>query len=205
MTAVKFCGLRRMADIDTCNRLQPEYAGFVFWKGSKRYIPYKEAKNLMLALDRDIVPVGVFLDQPLSEIIEAGETGIRMVQLHGSEDQEFIDKVRETTGLPVIKAFTVRDKTAFEQSLSVACDFRMYDSGAGTGKGFDHSLIRAAGNPFFLAGGLTPDNVGEAIAELHPYAVDISSGIETNGKKDPVKMEHFIDAVRGTDDRREKI
>lgn len=86
MTAVKFCGLTRKADIDACNRLRPDYAGFVFWKGSKRFIDPDDAKKLMLALDTEIVPVGVFLDQPISEIIEAVDAGIRMIQLHGSED-----------------------------------------------------------------------------------------------------------------------
>ncbi|MBO4502393.1 MAG: phosphoribosylanthranilate isomerase [Candidatus Methanomethylophilus sp.] len=199
MTAVKFCGLRREEDIDICNRLRPEYAGFVFWKRSRRYLEFESAAELIRSLDGNIIPVGVFLDQPLSDIIEAEEAGIRMVQLHGSEDQEFIDQVRETAGLPVMKAFTVKDTNTVRESLSIDCDYRMYDSGAGSGIAFQHSLLRDAGDRYFLAGGLTPENVGEAIRELHPYAVDTSSGIETDGYKDPVKMERFINAVRGTD------
>ena len=198
MTAVKFCGLRRIDDVDACNLLRPEYAGFVFWRKSRRFVDSAEAKGLMDRLDSGIIPVGVFLDQPLTDIIDAEEAGIRMVQLHGSEDQEFIDQVKETTGLPVIKAFTVTDEDIVKYSLSFSCDYRMYDSGAGSGVAFQHSLLRGAGSPYFLAGGLTPENVGIAIGELHPYAVDTSSGIETDGYKDPVKMERFITAVRGT-------
>lgn len=104
----------------------------------------------------------------------------------------------------MIKAFTITDQVTFRYSLSVSCDYRMYDSGAGTGIVFEHTLIGSAGDPYFLAGGLTPENVGEAISELHPYAVDTSSGIESNGRKNPVKMERFIQSVRKADHRREK-
>jgi phosphoribosylanthranilate isomerase len=204
MTAVKFCGLRRTEDVEACNRLLPEYAGFVFWRKSRRYVDFDTAKELISGLDGRITPVGVFLDPSLSEIVEAEDAGIRMVQLHGSEDQEFIDTVKETTGLPVMKAFTVAGEETVKESLSVVCDYRMYDSGAGSGKAFDHSLLRDAGRPYFLAGGLTPENVGEAVKELGPFAVDTSSGIETDGAKDPVKMERFIDAVRRADNKEEK-
>lgn len=205
MTAVKFCGLRRLEDVEACNRLLPDYAGFVFWRKSRRYVDPQTAKELISCLESRIIPVGVFLDPSLSEIIEAEDAGIRMVQLHGSEDQGFIDTVKETTGLPVMKAFTVTNEETVKGSLSVVCDYRMYDSGAGSGTAFDHSLLRDAGRPYFLAGGLTPENVGEAVKELGPFAVDTSSGIETDGAKDPAKMERFINAVRRADkDRKEE-
>ena len=204
MTRVKFCGLTRAEDVEACNRLLPDYAGFVFWRKSRRFIEPESAGELIRKLDSRIIPVGVFLDPSLGDIIEAADAGIRMVQLHGSEDQDLIDSVKETTGLPAIKAFTVTGEETIGKSLSVVCDYRMYDSGAGSGTLFDHTLLTGVGRPFFLAGGLTPGNVGEAIKALEPFAVDTSSGIETDGCKDPVKMEAFINAVRRADEDRKE-
>lgn len=199
MTAVKFCGMMRPEDIEACNRLRPEYAGFVFWDMSRRCISRDEAGVLITGLDKSVIPVGVFRDQPLPDITAAAETGIRMVQLHGSEDQEFIDKVKERTGLPVIKAFTVKDANGINSALGIRSDRIMFDSGAGSGVRSDWSLLRDVKEPYFLAGGLDAGNVEEAIKELHPYAVDVSSGIETGGRKDPAKMERFMEAVRRAD------
>ena len=199
MTAVKFCGMMRPEDIEACNRLMPEYAGFVFWDMSRRHVSRDEAGVLIAGLDRKVTPVGVFRDQPLPDITAAAETGIRMVQLHGSEDQEFIDQVKDRTGLPVIKAFTVTDAESVRDSLRIRSDRIMFDSGAGSGVRSDWSLLRYVEAPYFLAGGLDAGNVEEAIKELHPYAVDVSSGIETGGRKDPAKMEGFMEAVRRAD------
>lgn len=200
MTKVKFCGIRRIEDIESCNALGPDYVGFVFWKGSRRYVDVKTAETLSSMLDNRIVPVGVFMDQPIGDVIAAAGSGaIRMVQLHGSEDQDYIDEVRDTTGLPVIKAFITKDRERTEDTSKVDCDYRMYDSGAGCGKVSDWSAIACASNPFFLAGGLDHTNVGKAISELRPFAVDTSSGIETEGFKDRLKMERFIEAVRRAD------
>ena len=200
MTKVKFCGIRREEDVQFCNDLKPDYVGFVFWTKSRRCVDVATAKKLSSMLDDGIVPVGVFLDQPIGDIVSAAESGaIRMVQLHGSEDQDYIDEVRDITGLPVIKAFIVKDREQTEDSLKTNCDYRMYDSGAGCGKVSDWSAIACARNPFFLAGGLDHTNVGTAISELRPFAVDTSSGIETEGFKDRLKMERFIEAVRRAD------
>lgn len=199
MTLIKLCGMMRPEDITVCNRLHPDYAGFVFWDRSKRCVSVNTARALIADLDEGIVPVGVFRDQPLSEITSAADTGIRMIQLHGSEDQGFIDLVKEQTGLPVIKAFTVTDEESITESLRISSDHIMYDSGAGSGVRSDWSLLRNIQTPYFLAGGLDAGNIEEAIKELHPYAVDVSSGIETDGHKDPAKMEAFTEAVRRAD------
>ena len=199
MTLIKLCGMMRPEDITVCNRLHPDYAGFVFWDRSKRCVSVNTARALIADLDEGIVPAGVFRNQSLSEVISAADTGIRMIQLHGSEDQGFIDLVKEQTGLPVIKAFTVTDEESITESLRISSDHIMYDSGAGSGVKSDWSLLRNIQTPYFLAGGLDAGNVEEAIKELHPYAVDVSSGIETDGRKDPAKMEAFTEAVRRAD------
>ena len=198
MTKVKLCGMTRPEDIEVCNALLPDYVGFVFWPESRRYISLQRAESLSRSLDRRITPVGVFLDEPLETVLRVAESGtIGMIQLHGSETQEYIKTVKEETGLPVIRAL----KVTSEKDITVPgmCDYVMFDSGAGTGRTFDWSLLGEAGKRCFLAGGLNPDNVAGAIREVHPYAVDTSSGIETDGVKDPVKMKKFMEAVRMAD------
>lgn len=198
MTKVKLCGMSRPEDIEACNALKPDYVGFVFWPESRRYVSLQRAVSLSKNLDGGITPVGVFLDEPLETVLSVADSGaIGMIQLHGSETDEYVCRVREETGLPVIRAV----KMTPGQSVTVPsqCDYVMYDSGAGTGRTFDWTLLEDAKLRCFLAGGLTPGNVAEAIRRVRPFAVDTSSGIETDGFKDPVKMKKFMEAVREAD------
>ena len=191
MTKIKFCGLKILDDISFANEIFPEYVGFVFAKKSKRYITPAQAEKLRNALSKKICAVGVFVNENISTVAELLNAGIiDVAQLHGSENDDYIKNLRGLTNKLIIKAFTV-DKLA--ESLA---DFILIDAGAGDGKTFDWNLIKNLRREYFLAGGLTPENVGDAIKLLKPYAVDVSSGIETDGKKDFNKMKAFANAVR---------
>lgn len=197
MTLVKFCGISREEDVGTINRLHPDMMGFVFWEKSKRYVTKEKAVSLSKMLDPSICPVGVFLDMSFEYIADIAKTGcIKAVQLHGSEDERFVRDVQKETGLQVIRAFKISDRKDLEKAVSTDADMLMLDGGIGEGRTFDWSLLQDVERPYILAGGLNPENVGQAISKLHPYGVDVSSGIETDGVKDPVKMKLFMDAVK---------
>ena len=200
MTLVKICGLRRACDIEAANELRPDYVGFVFANGSKRYVSPEEAKVLRSMLDPGISAVGVFVDADPSFIKDILDSGtIDMIQLHGNEDGGYIDRLRSSSSAPIVKAFRIGDGMDVDEIMSCPADHIMLDSGAGTGNVFDWNMIENMNRPYFLAGGLSADNVEEAIERLHPFAVDVSSGIETDGFKDKTKMAAFVAAVRRGD------
>ena len=200
MTKIKLCGLSRPEDIIGANRLKPDYIGFVFWKRSRRYVTPKSAAALRQFLWPEIRAVGVFLDaDPEQEAALYNEGVIDMIQLHGHEDEEHIRRVRELTGgAPgrLIKAFMIRSDEDIRRAEQSSADYILLDSGAGSGTLFDWELLTKLERPFFLAGGLTSGNVADAVEILRPYAVDVSSGIETDGRKDLAKMTAFVRAVR---------
>ncbi len=197
MTKIKLCGLSRPYDIDAANELRPEYIGFVFAGKSKRYVTPEKAKELKQLLVPEIQAVGVFVNENPEIVSCLLNNGIiDLAQLHGSEDEGYIKQLRKLTDKPIIKAFRIEtavDTLKAEQSMA---DYVLLDSGAGTGAVFDWNLIRDIKRPFFLAGGLSLDNVRNAVQQITPYAVDVSSGIETDGYKDKEKMAAFISAVR---------
>lgn len=200
MTRIKMCGLRRAEDIAAANELKPDYVGFVFFPGSRRYIPPEEARKLRAALLPGIRPVGVFVDEKPETVAALLEEGIvDMAQLHGHEDEAYLARLRRLTAAPLIRAFRVREIGDIGQAEASSADAVLLDAGAGDGKTFDWGLLRDMGRPYFLAGGLDPGNVAFAVRELHPFAVDVSSGIETDGFKDIVKMRAFIQAVERTE------
>ena len=197
MTKVKLCGLRYPEDIQEANRLHPEYIGFVFAKKSRRFVSREQAENLKKMLDPSITAVGVFVDETpetVAELLNAGV--IDTAQLHGKEDESYIRKLRELTDKPVIKAVRVRDRSDEENAEKSSADLILFDAGAGDGRTFCWEILDHVKRPYILAGGLTPENAEEAVRTLSPFGVDVSSGIETDGKKDPVKMEKFVNAVR---------
>ena len=197
MTKIKMCGLSSIEDIEAANAIKPDYIGFVFAEISKRKVSAPEASKLKSKLAPEIKAVGVFLDDKLDFVASMLNLGIvDVVQLHGSEDEEYIEKVRKITNKPIIKAFIIRSKEDVERAEKSTADYILLDGGKGEGKVFDWSLLKAIKRPFFLAGGLNPDNAADAVKALKPYAVDVSTGIETDGVKDREKMAAFANAVR---------
>lgn len=197
MTKIKFCGLSRPCDIINANEIKPEYIGFVFAAKSKRYITPDRAKELKTLLAPGIKAVGVFVNESPASVADYLNQGIVDIsQLHGSEDEDYIYRLRQLTDKPLIQAFRIDAAADIQRIEESSADYVLLDSGAGTGTVFDWKRIQNIKRPYFLAGGLSPDNVVLAMTMLHPYAVDISSGIETAGIKDKYKMAAFAAAVR---------
>ncbi len=199
MTKIKMCGIRRPEDISFANAVRPDYIGYVFYEKSKRYVTPSAAVRLSSMLDDSIVIVGVFVDAPADEVITLYKSGtIGIAQLHGSEDDNYIMQMKNA-GVPTIKAFIIRSEEDIERAEKCPADMVLLDSGMGSGCKFDHSLVAKIRRPYFLAGGLSPDNAAEAVEALHPYAVDASSGLETDDFKDLQKMRLFAERVRNCD------
>ena len=201
MTYIKMCGLSRECDIQAVNQIKPEYIGFVFWTKSKRYISPEKAFELKKLLDKNIKAVGVFVDESIEKVAELLENDIiDIAQLHGHENEDYIKNLREMTDKPVIQAFRIRSSSDMEKAVNSTADMILLDAGMGDGKIFDWSLIKEIKRPYFLAGGLNCENVANAVKTLQPYAVDVSSGIETDGFKDMKKMTEFSAIVRKEDE-----
>ena len=210
-TKIKICGLRRPEDIEAVNKYLPDYVGFVFYKKSKRYVTEEEAEKLCNLLSPFIEAVGVFVSEEPDVILRLMRKGIiSIAQLHGDESEEYINKLREELKRPgffsdgspfhtegkVIKAFLVRDEDDVKKAEKSSADFILLDKGMGDGETFDWKMLGELERPYFLAGGINPENVSEAVEKLHPYAVDVSSGVETDGFKDAKKIRAFIEKVR---------
>lgn len=196
MTKVKICGIRTVAEVAHMNEAAVDYVGFVF-APSRRRVSAEEAKNLRSQLDDAIVPVGVFVDHPIHVIVELVDDGvIDMIQLHGKESPGYISSLKAETDATVMKAIDMNAK-AFSPSAFPNADMLLLDGGpGGMGECFDWSLAKDVGMSFFLAGGLDMDNVRRAIEVAAPYAVDISSGVETNGRKDRGSVMEVVRRVR---------
>ena len=192
MTKIKFCGLKRIEDIKYANDLKPDFIGFVFAPKSKRFVDADTARELKNLLDTKIKAVGVFVDEDINVVTKLLKDGIiDIAQLHGSEDEEYIKSLRAICDKPIIKAFTIVSKDDIKKANESTADYILLDSGKGSGETFDWDLIKEVNRPYFLAGGLTLDNVENAVKTLHPFVVDVSSGIETDGFKDFDKMRRF--------------
>ena len=192
MVKVKFCGLKRPCDIAWANELHPDYAGFVF-AGTTRRVSDETAAALRRELDPSIPAVGVFVDDELPHMASLVKKGvIQLIQLHGQEEDALVQQLQTELGVPVIKAFSIANQDDIKRALESRADYILLDQGkGGTGKAFDWSLLKEIDRPYFLAGGLTPQNAAQA-AKLRPYALDVSSGIETDGVKDRDKMTLFM-------------
>jgi phosphoribosylanthranilate isomerase len=198
MSKVKICGLSRPQDIDAANRALPDFIGFVFAK-SRRQVSQAEAAALKERLDPRIKAVGVFVNEDIERIAGLCQRGIiDWVQLHGEEDEAYLARLRLRTGCPVIKSVSVG---ADLPPLPKGADYLLFDTASihrgGTGQAFDWRVLQGyQGTPYFLAGGLSPQNVAQALRALTPYCVDVSSGVETDGVKDPQKIDAFVRMVR---------
>lgn len=197
---LKFCGLTREADIEAANETGPDYIGFVFAE-SRRRVSDLDAARLKARLDPAIKAAGVFVnDTPEHIAALAGEGIIAFAQLHGDEDARVIERLRRLTDVPLVKAVRVKTRADIERALALPVDYLLLDTYVGhayggSGKAFDWSLIGDISKPYFLAGGLRPENLEQAL-RTGAYALDLSSGIETNGVKDPAKMRAVAERVR---------
>lgn len=201
MTKIKICGLSRPCDTEYVNEAKPDFCGFIInVPKSKRNVSPDTVRQLVKNLSPDVKPVGVFVNAPMDEIAALTEDGtLAYVQLHGKEDEAYIAALREKIHVPIIQAFKVtcpEDVTHAQQS---SADYILLDNGSGgTGKTFDWSHLRGITRPYILAGGLGPDNLAQAVSQLAPWGVDLSSGVETDGFKDKAKVLAAVQAVRTT-------
>lgn len=197
MTRIKLCGMMRVADVEAAKRLNADFAGFILSEGFRRTIDKGTFYELSSRLTQtNVKKVGVFVNEPIENIVADFDEMLELIQLHGSEDEAYIRRLRSYTDKPIIKAFKIQTGEDVSAACESTADFILLDSGTGTGKTFDHSLIGRIERPFFLAGGLDAENVGRAIDAIKPFAVDASSSLETDGRKDINKMTAFVNAVR---------
>jgi phosphoribosylanthranilate isomerase len=201
---IKICGITRPEDAELAASLGAWALGFILWPQSKRAADPAVAAGIARALRRRVELVGVFVNQPLDEIEGyADALGLSHVQLHGDEGPSFCAAVAQRTGCKVIKAARIRHAADLRDLERFHTDLHLLDTAApglrgGSGQTWDWSLLagRRAKTPFLLSGGLTPDNVAEAIAAARPWGVDVASGTEASpGVKDPEKLEAFFAAT----------
>ena len=201
MTYVKICGLRKAEHVETAIEAGANFIGFVF-APSKRKISLEQAVQLAAHIPSDVKKVGVFVNASIQEIREIAETvPLDYVQYHGDESNEFIEAV----GTPSIKAFSITNETDFQTIAQFNVDYYLFDAPGtdyrgGSGHAFDWSLLEQANispERIILAGGLTVQNIEQAIATVQPYAVDVSSGVERDGQKDHELIRQFIDRAKG--------
>ena len=208
---IKICGLSRLEDIEAANLYKPDYVGFVFAENSKRYITKEQAAVLKNMLDPNIKAVGVFVNASILEIKElCHKRIIDIVQLHGDEDEEYVLKLKSSITNPVICAVRVKSTEQLLLADHIPCDVLLLDSFSqekygGTGEAFDYALIPELKHPYYLAGGLNKNNISAAIESCKPAGVDISGGVETDGVKDPKKMQAIINFVHEYENETDKI
>jgi phosphoribosylanthranilate isomerase len=199
---VKICGITRLEDAQAAIDAGANALGFVFWPQSPRRVDVERAREIVAALSEDVTTVGVFVDQPVHDVNEiARRVGLRAVQLHGSEDGEYVRAMAQ----PVIKAVAVvgteaPDVGAWASDVTILLDVHDPVKKGGTGKTIDWTVAAdvARRRKILLAGGLTPQNVGDAIGRVRPYGIDVSSGVEAQpGIKDHGRIKALFEAVHG--------
>ena len=217
-TRIKICGMRRIEDIEAANACRPDYIGFILSPGFRRSVTPEEAEQLALKLAPEILKVGVFVNENIDRVVEAAGF-LDLIQLHGKEDNSYIRELRgrlmgtnapartndpggrsattnDPRGRSLIQAFRIKCADDLKKAMESEADYLLLDNGTGTGEAFDWSLAAGIERPFLLAGGLTPENIPQAIRTLHPKLVDISSGVETDGRKDRNKILAAVRAAR---------
>ena len=204
MVKVKICGIRNLEDALKAHELGADFLGFIFFENSPRKLESAEARLITRELPKGILKVGLFLDQDLNEVkVAASRCGLDYLQLHGNEDPGYCARLKKD--FKIIKSFKVKDKASIERASDYdVCDHYLFDTyvkgvPGGTGVSFDWDILtgKAFKRPIFLAGGLTPKNVGEAVTKVKPYAVDVASGVEESpGKKNHKLLKEFIENAK---------
>ena len=206
MVHVKICGIRRAEDAEAAVEAGASALGFNFWKGTPRYITPREAARILSAVPRDIWTVAVFVDETPERVLEiAAETGVTVLQFHGSESPEYLDRLESFVKIKAVKVgsdFQPEQISRYRSASAFLLDGFVAGMHGGTGKTFDWSQAQKAKafGKIILAGGLKASNVGEAVRQVCPWGVDVCSGVETEpGKKDPQRIREFIQAVRAAE------
>lgn len=198
---IKICGLTRKEEIGYVNEINPDYIGFIFYKGSRRYVSINKARELKGALSKSILSAGVFVNEDIDAIKKICEDNIiEVIQLHGDESPAYINELKNVTGKPVIKAIRVQNQNQLSDANGLPADYLLFDTYhkgvyGGTGERFDWNLIRNVRKPFFLAGGIGLEDIQEA-DKLGTYCLDVSSSVETKGVKDKEKIKEIVIGVR---------
>ena len=208
---IKTCGLFREEDINYANELKPDYIGFVFAE-SKRKVGVEKASDLKNKLDKEIKSVGVFVNDNFDFMLNLiKDKIIDIIQLHGNEDNDFLDNLKTKTNAKIIKFIPVENAESILNSLNIISDFILLDNlKGGVGKTFNWNYLKEAfelnnnlkknfNEKYFLAGGLNKENIGEAL-KFNPYCVDLSGGLETDGVKDYEKMKYIINITKNYKD-----
>ena len=209
MTKIKICGITNIEDASLSVQFGADLLGFNFYRGSKRFVEPEIAAEIIQKLGASVLSVGIFVDETIENILNTVSIcGLYAVQLHGNETPEFVAELAEKTDTKIIKAFRVDTDLDLNELQKFPVDSILLDSKAtgdfgGSGNTFDWNIAAKIGKQvkhLYLAGGLSPENVAEAIREVRPYAVDVCSRIESvPGKKDPIKLERFIEEVKTND------
>lgn len=203
MTKIKICGMRRIDDILFVNKYRPEYAGFILSEGFKRTVLAKDFIELEQKLDKDIKRVGVFVNEPIENILENFAEDLDVIQLHGDECEDYIQALKSKTDCEIWKAVRAKEISDIENACKLSADKLLIDSYSenaygGTGKRVNLDIVKKANitKTFFLAGGINAENVGEVISETSPFGVDFSSSVETDGFKDEDKIKIIVESIR---------
>jgi phosphoribosylanthranilate isomerase len=211
VTRIKFCGITRLHDAELAVGAGAWAIGLIFWPHSPRRCELGAATEIAAAVKRRVEVAGVFVNATLDHVAATAEAvGLGVIQLHGDEGPAYCAEAARRTGCKVIKAVRVRSGADVQALAAFHTDYHLLDSytagvPGGTGDTFAWELASAHRNPthpipVILSGGLTPENVADAIAAVHPYAVDVASGVERSpGRKDPDKLRAFAAAVRATE------
>lgn len=200
MVKVKICGIKDERLAPFINKLHPDYVGFILSKGFKRSVTAEVAAKIRRAVDKNVFTVGVFVNEPAVRVAEIVEAGIAdLVQLHGDEDEGYIEELKGLCNATVIKSAAVRRGEVAPYPEN--CDYLLLDAYSpeargGTGVKVEWRRYYEIKKPFFLAGGITADNVREAVRAVNPFGVDSSGGLETDGIKDAEKIKKYIENAR---------
>ena len=198
MARVKICGINSPEDVEIVNELKPDYVSFAFYK-NKRQVTYEKARKLKQILDKDIRVIGVFVDENTNVVASAANDDLLdVIEFHGNEGPGEIERIKAFTEKPIIQGFRIRSRADVELALDSHADSILMYSDSESGILMDWKLLMNVTRPYFLAGGLNADNIEKAIKICHPFAVSVTTGVETDGIKDREKMAAFIKMARRT-------
>lgn len=197
MKLVKICGMKRQLDIEYVNKCKPDFVGFIInFPKSHRNLKPEQVKELAQGLDEGISKVGVFVNQPAELVAELLNSNvIDIAQLHGKEDNDYIEQLKQMTTKKIWQAVIVRQEDDLDKAEASKADLVLLDAGQGSGQVFDWALLAKLNRKFALAGGLNQENLKDAL-QTDAVLLDVSGGVETDNFKDLEKIQKFINTIR---------